>query len=66
MGFRLEVSSIPLSPVHPQEYDKEKIDVEGGEVVMKDRCKAWRNFNVRTAKMGIVRETMNPQILEEK
>ena len=26
----------------------------------------WRNFNVRTSKMGIVREFMDPQILEEK
>ena len=27
---------------------------------------AWKNFNARTSKMGIVCEVMNPQILEEK
>ena len=27
---------------------------------------AWMNFNARTSKMGIVREVMNPQILEDK
>ena len=37
-----------------------------GEVVIKDRRMAWRNFNARTSKMGIVRESMNPQILKEK
>lgn len=37
-----------------------------GEVVIKDRCMAWKNFNARTSNMGIVREVMNPQILEEK
>ena len=38
---------------------------EGGEMVVKDRRIAWKNFNVRTATMGIVREVMNPQILVE-
>ena len=36
---------------------------EGGEMVVKDRRIAWRNFKVRTMTMGIVREVMNPQIL---
>lgn len=27
---------------------------------------AWKFFNVRTSKMGIVREAMNPQILKKK
>ena len=66
LDFGPEISAIPLSPIHPQEQDKEKKDGEGGEVVIKDRYMAQRNFNVRTSKMGIVREAMNPQILEEK
>jgi hypothetical protein len=32
-------------------------------VVVKERRKSWKNFNVRTMKMGIVREIMNPYIL---
>ena len=36
-----------------------------GEVQVNDRRKAWKNFNVRTTKMGIFREAMNPQILVE-
>ena len=35
-------------------------------VQIRDRWMAWKNFNARTSKMGIVREAMNPQILEEK
>ena len=66
LGLGPKISGIPLSLIHPQEQEREKIDGEGGEVVMKDMQKAWRNFNVRTTKMGIVREIMNPQILEEK
>ena len=31
-----------------------------------DRCMAWENLNARTSNMGIVREFMNPKILEEK
>ena len=34
-----------------------------GEVQVKNKRKAWKNFNVRTAIMGIFREVMNPQIL---
>ena len=63
----LDVSNIPLSPVHPQiqpqEQDKEDFRGEGSEVVVKERKKFWKNFNIRIAKMGIVREIMNPQIL---
>ena len=33
--------------------------------MVKDRRKSWRNFNVRTTKMGVLREAMNPQILVE-
>lgn len=62
-----KVSTIPLSLVHPQsqpqEQDKESIGGEGGEVVVKERQKSSKNFNVRMTKMGIVREIMNPQIL---
>lgn len=36
-GSRLEISAIPLSPIHPQEQEKEKIGGEGGEVIMMDR-----------------------------
>ena len=32
---------------------------------VEDRRKAWKNFNVRSTKMGIFREAMNPQILVE-
>lgn len=50
----------------PQEQVKDKVD-EGntsGTIETKDRRKALKNFNARTSKMGIVREVMNPQILE--
>ena len=33
---------------------------------MKDRRRSWRNFSTKMAKMGIVRETMNPQVMEDK
>ena len=33
---------------------------------MKDRRRLWRNFNTKMTKMGIIRETMNPQVMEEK
>lgn len=35
-------------------------------MLLKDRHFAWNFFYVRTSKIGIVRETMNPQILESK
>ena len=38
---------------------------EGEEMQVKDRRKAWKFFNVRTSKMGIFREAMNPQVLVE-
>ena len=59
--------TLPLSSIHPQihpgEQEKENIGGDGGEVVVKERRKSWKNFNVRTTKIGIVREIMNPQIL---
>ena len=62
-----DVTTLPLSPVHPQnhpeEQENEDIGGDGGEVLVKYRRKSWRNFNVRTTKMGIFREAMNPQIL---
>ena len=43
----------------------ENIGTVEGEVQVNDKRKAWKNFNVRTSKMGIFREAMNPQILME-
>ena len=43
----------------------ENIETMEGEVQVNDKRKAWENFNVRTSKMGIFREAMNPQILME-
>ena len=37
------------------------IRADGGEVQVKDRRKAKKNLNVRTTKMGIFREVMNPR-----
>ena len=56
---------IPLSPVHPQPPPEEKDNsgMNEGEVQVKNRRKAWKNFNARTASMGIYREVMNPQFL---
>lgn len=39
---------------------------DSGEEVMKERRRSWRNFNTKIAKMGILRETMNPQVLKDK
>ena len=33
---------------------------------MKERRRLWRKFNTKMAKMGIFRETMNPQVMEDK
>ena len=41
------------------------LGLRGGEVQAKDMRKAWKKFNVRTSKMGIFREAMNPQVLVE-
>ena len=60
---------LPLSHVLPQPHSEEKVKVNSGEaegeVLVNNRRKAWRNFNVRTATMRIFREAMNPQILVE-
>lgn len=37
MDSGLKLSTIPLSPIHTQEQEKEKKNGEGGEVVIKDR-----------------------------
>ena len=43
-----------------------KIFVErSGEVIRKNKRRAWRNFNMDTARLGIVRESMNIQVLED-
>lgn len=64
-----DVMVLPLSLVHPhpQPEEKEKVNSGGveGEVLVNNRRKSWRNFNVRTVTMGIFREAMNPQILVE-
>ena len=48
---------IPLSPVQPQlppeENDNSALNER--EVKVKNRRKAWKNFNARTASMGIYR-----------
>ena len=36
-----------------------------GEVVRKNRRRAWRNFNMDTTRLGIVRELVNIQVLED-
>ena len=62
------MSTLPLSPIHPQAQPEEKkMDYfgvkgkgAGGCVQVKDRRKSWKKFNVRTMKMGIFREEMNP------
>ena len=63
----MEASVLPLSPVHVNAYkveqNEESVGNTEGEVRVEDRRKAWRNFKVRTTKMGIFREAMNPQIL---
>ena len=59
-----EAPPLPLSPVLPQPLTEENDNLgQMGEVQVKNRRKAWKNFNVRTATMGIYREAMNPQIL---
>ncbi len=64
-----EASMLPLSHVHlqaqPEEQKEENAGNAEGEVQVNDRSKARKNFNVRTSKMGIFREAMNPQILVE-
>ena len=63
----VEAYVLPLSPVHLQaQPEEQKEEIAGnaeGEVQVDDRRKAWKNFKVRTSKMGIFREAMNPQIL---
>ena len=58
---------LPLSPVclqaQPEEQKEESAGNAEGEVQVEDRRKAWKNFKVKTTKMGIFREAMNPQIL---
>ena len=60
-----EAPPLPLSPVLPQPLTEENVNLgqNEGEVQVNNRRKAWKNFNVRTATMGIYREAMNPQIL---
>ena len=38
---------------------------KGGEVIRKNRRRSWRNFNMDNARLGIVREPMNIQVLED-
>ena len=35
------------------------------EVIRKNKRRAWRNFNKDTMKLGIVRESMNIQVMED-
>ena len=56
---QMEASVLPLSPVHiqanPKEQKEESARNAEGEVRVEDRRKAWKNFNVRSTKMGIFR-----------
>ena len=61
-----EISVLPSFSIPLQEQEKEKLEEGSSEVVLKDRHMAWKNFNAKTYKMGIVREVMNPQILQDK
>lgn len=36
-----------------------------GEVERKNKRRAWRNFNMDTTRLGIVREPVNIQVLED-
>ena len=38
---------------------------KSGEVIKKNKRRAWRNFNKDTTKLGIVRELMNIQVMED-
>ena len=35
------------------------------EMVIEDRRRSWRNDNTKMIKMGIVKETMTPQVMED-
>ena len=61
-----EIYGSPPSPFSSQGKEMEILVKDSGEEVIKNRRKTWRNFNAKTVKMGIVRESMNPQILEDK
>ena len=32
---------------------------------MKDRMRSWRNFSTKIMKMGIIRETITPQVMDD-
>lgn len=53
------------SPHSPSPLPKEKTMEKSGEVIRKDRRRAWRNFNMETASLGIIREPMNIQVMED-
>ena len=38
---------------------------KSGEVIIKNKRRAWRNFNTNTVKMLIFRELMNIQVMED-
>ena len=38
---------------------------KSGEVIRKNRRRVWNNFNMDTARLGIVREPMNIKVMED-
>ena len=55
-------------PDPPISLAKEMIEIlveRSGEVIRNNRRRAWRNFNMDTARLGIVKELLNIQVLED-
>jgi hypothetical protein len=61
----ITLTSETPSPNFPSPLPKEKTMEKSGEVIRKDRIRAWRNFNMDTVSLGIVREPMNIQVMED-
>ena len=55
----------PGPSISPSEEKIEILVEESGEVIMKNRRRACKNFNMNTEKMGIVKEPMNIQVMED-
>ena len=63
----VQTSKIPgLDPTISPPKEMIEIMVEkSGEVIKKNMRRAWRTFNKDTARLGIVREPMNIQVMED-
>lgn len=53
----------PNLPISPLEEMIEIMVEKGGEVIRKNRRRAWRNINMDNVRFGIVREPLNIQVL---